>query len=407
MSDKEVTKIVGSSLMNQPSVAARVKTLRKLRGLTQEQLAAASSFSVSLVRQVERGTVPASAQFVAAAAKALGVTPPYLWGTEQREIEDQPSVEDAGIAALRRAIDAFDDPRPEGDPLPLPFINDRLTIVAGDVFRLKYGEAATELSSLLHHLYVHTGDPDPDRVLAYAYLHDAYRLAASVAGRFRQADLAAIASERHVQLAPLTGDPARIAVSAFHRSSRHLQSGDYAAGLRLLDRARTDLGDDPASKGVRAQIDLRSGVLSARGGDRSQADEYIQDARAMIEEGAETVPFHGIDASATNVAAHYCAAPVESGDPDGSVQRGAEINLVDPNRPERVGHHHMTLALANAQNNNRQQAVSELNAARHADPVNSRRHPVMRETILAIAENARAVPGDLPELARWAGVEGI
>jgi len=51
-------------------------------------------------------------------------------------------------------------------------------------------------------------------------------MAASVAGRFRQPDLAAVASERHIQLAPLTGDPLRIVVSAFHRSSRQLQFAD-------------------------------------------------------------------------------------------------------------------------------------------------------------------------------------
>lgn len=393
--------------MTQPNVAQRLKTLRKLRDFTQQRLADAAGFSLGTVRQVEQGTTPASAAFVAAAARALGVSPAYIYGTEQREIADQPGVEAEGIGALRKAIDAWDDPQVEGEPLALPFIDDRLTIVAGDVYRLRYSNAAVELSSLLPHLYVHVlNDPDPDMTLAKASLHDAYRLTASVAGRFRQTDLAAIASERHIQLAPETGDPLRIAVSAFHRSSRHLQSGDYAAGLRLLDRARghLEVGTDQA-KGVRAQLDLRAGVLSARGGDRAQADEYIRDAKAMIEEGASAVPFHGLDASLTNVAAHYVAAPVEAGDPDGSVQRGAEVTLVDPERPERVGHHHITLALANAQNNDRRQALAELNAAREADPVNTRRHPAVRETILAVAENARQVPGDLPEIARWAGVE--
>ncbi len=41
-------------------VAARVAEARKLAGLTQQQLAMRASLSLSLVKKVEQGTVPAS-----------------------------------------------------------------------------------------------------------------------------------------------------------------------------------------------------------------------------------------------------------------------------------------------------------------------------------------------------------
>src|SRR5689334_3236754 len=46
-------------------VGARLARLRKVRGLTQVQFAAAVHYSVSLIKQVERGVVAPSAPFVA------------------------------------------------------------------------------------------------------------------------------------------------------------------------------------------------------------------------------------------------------------------------------------------------------------------------------------------------------
>ena len=51
----------------------RVAEERKLAGLTQYQLAARASVSVSLIRAVEQGRAPASPAFVSAVARALGV----------------------------------------------------------------------------------------------------------------------------------------------------------------------------------------------------------------------------------------------------------------------------------------------------------------------------------------------
>jgi len=61
-------------------VAARVAEARKLAGLTQAQLAMRAHLSVSLVRKVERRTVPASPTFIARA---------YLMqGTHDRVIQE-------------------------------------------------------------------------------------------------------------------------------------------------------------------------------------------------------------------------------------------------------------------------------------------------------------------------------
>jgi transcriptional regulator with XRE-family HTH domain len=392
--------------MTQESVGQRVARLRKLRGPTQQFLADLAGVSLSLLQKVEVGQVPASAAFVTSVARALQVSPDYLYGRVPQS-EDQPIIESEGINELRKALDAYDDPQVDGEPMPLAFIDTRLTDLAGQIVRLKYGPAATELAGILRHLYIHANGPDPDGLLAKAALHDAYRLTATVAGRFGQADLAAMASERHIALAEMTGDPLRVAVSAFHRSSRHLRSGDYQAGLRVIERAREEIDDGlEAASGLQVQLDLRAGVLAARAGDSELSDAHLQAARDRVNAGGvQDTPYLGLDASATNIAAHWVAAPVEGGDPAEAVKRASQVVIADPDRPERVGHHYIDTARAYLLNGDRAKAIESLNAARQADPFNVRKHPQFHETIRALADQDRRTTDSLPELAQWAGIE--
>ena len=63
------------------TIGARIATERKLRGLTQHQLASRAHLSVSLLRKVEQGSRPASPALMAAVGTALGLGQAHL--TEQ------------------------------------------------------------------------------------------------------------------------------------------------------------------------------------------------------------------------------------------------------------------------------------------------------------------------------------
>ncbi len=386
------------------SVGDRLKAARKIAGVTQQQLSQLTHFSVSLIKKVEGGIKPPSAAFVAGSAKALGVKAATLYGLAQ--VVDEPSAEAVGVAELRSALDAYDDPRPEGATLDLGAITARLAAASDEVLGLRHAEVAQQLPMLLHHLYILADQPGRPGELANAALHDAYRMAATVAGRFRQPDLAAIASERHVQLADRTGDPLRIAISAYHRSTRYLQHGDYRAGLRLLDRARQHVATGPADRAVAVQLNLRSSVLAARAGDGAEADGYIGEARAIAGEfQLPAVPYYGVDASATNITVHWCAAPVEHYDGAEAVRRASTVHVADPRRPERVGHHHIDMARAWMLHGDRGRSLEELNAARRVAPNATRYHPSVRETMFALAAADRRKTGSLADFARWTGVQ--
>jgi len=381
---------------NTTRVGERLAALRKLRGMTQAQLAAAAHFSTSLVKQVEQGTTPPSAALVAGAARVLGVKPAHLYGLEERSMAEESST--MQLAELRAAIDAWDDPRPNGEQLPLDVINRRLDKAAREVTSTKYADAATDLTVLVHHLYPLADRIGIDGEAARAALHDAYRLSATVAGRFRQPDLAAVASERHLQLAPHTGDPLRIAISAFHRSSRYLSLGDYAGGLRVLDRVAEHIAGPSA---VATQVHLRNAVLSARAGQLDRADEYVDEARRVP---ADDAPYRGIDASELNIDVHWCALPVEALDGTEAVRRGGQVRLTNKSRPERLGHHHIDQARAQFLHGNREGCLDELNEARRVAPFNTRHHPNVRETVLALAAADRRATDSLAGFARWAGI---
>jgi hypothetical protein len=343
--------------------------------------------------------VPASPGFVSVSARALGVGVAHLYGTDTERPEES-TVGRAIVSALRVALDSYDDPRPEGDPIDLADIIGRLDASGRALDRQHYETAAGELPELLQQLYVLAGS-EP----AFAALHDAYRIVAAVAARYQKDELAAVASDRHVQLAPLTGDPLRVAVSASHRAGHQMRNGDYESGLRVLDRARAHLDSSPGGRAVAIQLDLRAAVLHARFGSSDRADEYIRDARMLSERFAPPArPYFNIDASPTNIDVHWCAAPVERYDAVESIRRGEQVRIADPDRPERVAHHYIDQARAWMLEGDRDRSLADLGIARRVAPRSTRHHPAVRETVLALADHERRATDSLARFARWAGI---
>jgi hypothetical protein len=151
---------------------------------------------------------------------------------------------------------------------------------------------------------------------------------------------------------------------------------------------------------VAVQLHLRSGVLAARSGQPDRADEFVGAARIPVR-GDQ---YRGIDATPVNIDVHWCAVPVEAMDGVGAVRRGAEVQLTDRSRPERIGHHHSDQARACLLYGGRDRTQSELNAVRRIAPFNTRHHLAVREIVLALAESDRRRTESLAGFARWAGI---
>ncbi|MBB5159990.1 helix-turn-helix domain-containing protein [Saccharopolyspora phatthalungensis] len=390
---------------------ARIARLRKLAGWTQPQLAARIFVSTSLVKKVEQGRTPPSPAFVTSCAAALGVEVRELYGVRVADNISEFHSESAGISELREALQCFDDPQPAEPALRPDHIRAHLNRAESFRRGQKYADLALILPQVLHHLFVQVAETSPTTWQGEqnrGMLHDAYRLAATVGGRFGHPDIAATASERHVTLAPATGDPLRSAVSDWHRSTHFLQNGHYAGGLRLLNRALQHVEDQPgshAAHGVAAQLQLRAAVLAARNDDAERADDHIREARTRVSLGASPSPYYNTDASELNVLIHWCAVPVERYDGTEAVARASRITVADPTRPERVGHHHIDQARAWMLHGDRERALAELNLARRFSPHHTRTHPSVRETVRALATADRRATTSLAGFARWAGIQ--
>ncbi|MGH4014249.1 MAG: helix-turn-helix domain-containing protein [Pseudonocardiaceae bacterium] len=222
-------------------IGARIASLRRLAGMTQEELAPATQVGVAVVRAVEQGQTPASASFTAAAATALSVAVTLLTGQPYNELVCDPRSDAAAIPLLREVLDEHDDPPPIAEPMSIEELRARLDAGARLRFRSQYAELSQELPELLRQLYVHQAAPPRgalSRELLAALLDDAYSLAHTVTYRFGFLDLTARLDDRRARAAAATADPLRVAAAAFVRTDLPLTWGDYAACNRRLVRTR-------------------------------------------------------------------------------------------------------------------------------------------------------------------------
>jgi len=164
-------------------IGVRIAQARREKGLTQHQLAAATHFSVSLVRHIEHGTRPASHAFTTAAARELGVQLGWLLGQEQ--VHRQHHEDDSTVApALRAAMDAYDDPQLTGDVRPLSDLESVFASAERQWRAGRYDRLTMVLPELLRHLYSHAQDSTPGTERG-AYARVARRHLLGGAGRSR------------------------------------------------------------------------------------------------------------------------------------------------------------------------------------------------------------------------------
>lgn len=142
------------------SIGMRVATERKLRGLTQHQLADRAQVSLSLLRAVEQGSRGATSTLVGAVAKALQVDRTVLTGQPYRGTGPEEDEPHAGIAAIRREVAAHGLP-----PQEERTVGTDLAARVAEASRLRQASRYTALGRVLPDLladlrYASFSDPD-------------------------------------------------------------------------------------------------------------------------------------------------------------------------------------------------------------------------------------------------------
>ncbi|MGH3360299.1 MAG: helix-turn-helix domain-containing protein [Nocardioidaceae bacterium] len=384
-------------------VGERVSAWREHAGLTQHALAERAHVSYSLLRKVERGERRATAAFVAAVARSLGVEAESLTDDRMRGY---------GVTGLlppiRSALDLFDLPPDETiTPRPLPVLRAAVTEINRLAQAAEYERMSTRLPALLGELHTaaHTLS-GRDREQAYALLALAARCGHSVGIAVGSNDLSVTALSRMDWAARQAGDhgPALRAAREYLRITAYLRVRDLDAARRLNASgvALVDGADDaPAGLVARGQLHLGASIIAAYAGDREGIDGHLQAGCRIAERTGERLTDLWFGFGPTNVQVHRAMALGTLGEHGRAVEAGAGITFPAEWLPTRIGHHHLDMARAYRWLNRPDDALASLVEARRAAPGQARRHPLARETVTALLHTQRRRTAALTDYATW------
>lgn len=392
-------------------IGPRVRSARKLAGMTQQHLASRAHVSLSLVKQVEQGRVPASPAFVAAVARALGVGSQSLtrqpYGAVDRDEHRVHSV----VPALRREIASYMlEPAPEIDPRPLDDLGAAVVRTAQLRHSASLEALGSELSGLICELrsalHLATG---LDRRRAFGFLAETYAAAGQVAYKLGYGDLSSLATERVEWAARGSEDEVAIAAGDFYRAGELIAIAEWDAALSFLDDARERIlikarrGDEGATAMIGA-LHLKSGLAAARAGSAALSDDHLAEAGAAAVHVRAGSDHQRLAFDTDNVNIWSVGLAVEQQDGAQAITR-AKSMVIGPTAPrERVGHHWIDMARAFQLHGDRDRALAALHQARVVSPQQTRLHPQVRETVVTLAEHDRRRSASLSGFARWAGI---
>lgn len=382
-------------------IGTRVAAVRKLRHMTQRELARRANVSYSLVTKVESGHAPASPVFVAAVARALRVDPQRLTGQPFREIG--PAATDADVLQVRRCLLAYDLPaEPDAPPRSLAAL--RIDVGRASELRrdCRFARLAAMLPGLLDELTrVVAAEPSSE---GYALLAETFYAAERLGSGLGYDDVYVLAVERVSWAAERAADPLWMGAAHWGRAGTLLRGGAHAQGLRLLDAARDDITErDTDALAVVGSLHLRSALLASRSGRADDTWAHLGEARELARRvgdgNAYELAFGPSNTTVTGV-----AVAVELGDDTRALDLADDAGeLTVP--AERRGHYYLDLARAHLMHGNRETALMMLRSGRRAAPEQIRYHPQAREVVLALASAGRG-DDELGRYASWLRLDG-
>lgn len=402
---------------DQNRVGSRIALIRKTRGWTARELARRAHVSYSLLAKVESGAAPATPALIGAVARALRVDVPRITGQPYQEPRGQAARLHETIGPIRRSIDTYDLPDENITPRPYGELRTDVARISALGQEAKYVQIGSALPALLDELAVAIQyATEAERPRLFSLLAEAYSGASAIANLLGYLDLRGQIVDRIKWASEQSGDHLRVQRVRWQRTASLMAVGAYAQALTLMQQSRDDLGDnlsamDAPTLSVYGSTHLRSAILAARAA-RADTPGYAQDAWAHIE-AAHTIADqlrtdrndYGLAFGPSNVAQHEVAVAVELEDGEQAVQRSRQFRL-GPGVPSvRRGHHYIDLARGYVMAGDPAGGLRCLQAARRIAPQQTRHHPMVRETVLAIA-SARRGREELSMFASWLGIDG-
>lgn len=395
------------------SIGARIAAERKLRGLTQRQLADRAHVSISLLRKAEQGHRPATAALVASTARALGIDQARLTGQPFFRSGHEADTLHEVIPALRRELSLYGlppDDQPETPP-SLPDLARRVAECSDLVHAVSYVRLGAVLPQLLADLRAAShawAGLDRARVMRMLFetLDNAKRLAHDLG----YPDLGVLAVELEERAAIESEDPLAVAVARGVRAWTLTTAGAYAAAYRLLSDTVDALDEQPDSSpewlSAWGFLNLQAALASARMGNAEQTWERYEAARHAASQFERDLDHYRLAFGPANTSIWGVGLAVELQDGPGALTRNRDVFLPADLPRARAGHHYMDLARGYLYTGDRQGALGALMTARRIAPQQLRYNPGARETVHALARAEHRRSESLRGLAAWMGIQG-
>lgn len=384
----------------------RIADLRKINGMTQVALADTTSFSVSLIAQVETGKKPASAAFVAACARALHVDIGVISG-QPYQAELRADHLEQLIDPIREGLDWYDIG--PADPQVRPRDTATLAAIVDDMCAKVRAGQLRAVAELLPSIMEEStaGAYTENTSEAWGVLGTVYRNAYDVSTKLGYQDLAAISLDRMDWAGQRASDPVLSALRQYMRSLVHLRSGKYTMGDRLIQAGLRILEQAPEGTertAMAGQLHLGASVIAARNSDRDTAIGHLDQAHLAASRTGEVPKLRWVSFGPTNVAAHRVAALAELKDYNGAVNTAQDMAIPADWPASRTGRHLVEVANAELWTGRTDAAFRSLLRARKVAPQQTRYDFTVRETVAALVRAQRSTPDTLSNLAQWVGI---
>jgi transcriptional regulator with XRE-family HTH domain len=384
---------------------ARVARTRKLRRLTQQELADLAGVSLSSVKKIEQGTIQCSPAMTAALARALSVPPTDLTG--QPYIEELRSDQlDCLIEPIREALSVYDlGPDPDVAPRPLHELAADAETLCELIRATDIKKAASLLPSLICEAtsLAHASPSDP----AWQTLASTYRTAYDVATKLGYIDLSAVALDRMEWAAQRASDAVLGGMRQYLRALAYLRGGQYRTGQRLVEIGLSTLAQADAGRErdvVTGQIHLGAAVLAARARNGAAAELHLMEADRFAERTGPAERVHWLSFGPTNVRVHRVSVLAELDQFPEAVQAASDLPMPKDWPPSRRAHHYAEVARAQVWTGRTDAAFKNLLQARKLAPQQTKYHPTVRETFATLARARRSTPDTMSNYGHWLGM---
>ena len=390
--------------MDEVTIGARLRILRRWRSLTQVELAGLAGLSPSFVSMVEHGSRMLDRRsHIAALATALKVSETDLVGGPHLTPDPLQSDPHMSIPPLRVALQTNSLTRPAVDEArPLAQLHRE---VFGTIEPLRrvcdYVAVGALLPSVIDELYRHAAAPEDEAVhrMALETLVEACVIAAAVTKELNYMDLAYLAAQRAEEAAALLDDPVLKGKADFMWLLTLPRVGSWDRNLAAAEQAANDLephARDSLGLQVLGMLTLTASLSAAviQSGDTASCwlDEAAKVGAQVPDEPTRTWQSF----STTNVNIWRVSVGVERGETGGAVLESAKhvnLELLEPRASRRAGFLADVGRGLAREPRTMPEAVHWLRQAEEAAPQRVRNSVAVRETVAYLLNRATAAAG--------------